>query len=73
MENLPEEKIEESSCLKIKTCSNIKEELKSAIAGELFLVTGQNAALYICGQSASEEAPAGIYKLADINPGSQVI
>lgn len=52
--------------LKLRTGSDISNALNDAVAGEMFLVTGDNPALYVCTKTVSDQAPAEVYKIKDL-------
>lgn len=58
--------------IKIRTGSDIQNALQDGIAGEIFLVTGASPAIYVCTQTVSDQSPATIYKISDLQPGDQV-
>jgi len=51
--------------IKIRTGSDINEAKKDAVCGEMFLVTGDYPAVYICTETADVNE-AVIYKVADL-------
>lgn len=58
--------------LKLRTGSDIRNVTGDAVAGEMFLVTGEAPALYVARETSTVNS-CGIYKVANLeNPGTSV-